>query len=90
MAGRWVGRIASKQDEQPLTGIVWLPCRFVMAACASWWELNLTKAQPATKEGKHINTATKRAPKERMFGRKNRVGIHIVWWLIINLNIKWR
>lgn len=29
-----------------LTGIVWLPCKLVMAAWASWCEPNLTKAQP--------------------------------------------
>jgi hypothetical protein len=33
-----------------LTGIVWLPCRFEIAACASWCEPNLTKAQPATRK----------------------------------------
>lgn len=30
----------------PLTGIVWLPCRALIAACASAWEEYFTKAHP--------------------------------------------
>lgn len=33
----------------PLTGIVWLPCKLVIAAWASWWEPNFTNAQPEKK-----------------------------------------
>lgn len=30
-----------------LTGMVWLPCSALMAACASAWEEYFTKAHPA-------------------------------------------
>lgn len=33
-----------------LTGMVWLPCRAWMAAWASVWEENFTKAQPDPRE----------------------------------------
>lgn len=34
-----------------LTGMVWLPCRLLMAACASAWLPYFTKAQPAGRAG---------------------------------------
>lgn len=33
-----------------LTGMVWLPCRLLMAACASAWLPYFTKAQPKETE----------------------------------------
>lgn len=38
-----------------LTGIVWLPCREFIAACASWCDESFTKAQPETKSKQNIN-----------------------------------
>lgn len=37
-----------------LTGMVWLPCRAWMAAWASVWEENFTKAQPGPREGARV------------------------------------
>jgi hypothetical protein len=45
-AGQCYGIPCSRME---LTGIVWLPCRLLIAAWASWCELNLTNAQPANK-----------------------------------------
>lgn len=47
------------KENCTLTGIVWLPCKLLIAACASWWELNFTKAQPETKSIKKTNVTEK-------------------------------
>lgn len=40
--------------RSPLTGMVWLPCRAWMAAWASVWEENFTKAQPGPRQGARV------------------------------------
>lgn len=45
--------IWSDKQKRSITGIVWLPCRALMADWASLWPENLTNAQPEKRTRKH-------------------------------------
>ena len=55
LAGDWITQAPWGRTGQgkrlALTGMVWLPCRLLMAACASAWLPYFTKAQPKGREG---------------------------------------
>lgn len=46
--------IWSDKQKRSITGIVWLPCRALMADWASLWPENLTNAQPEKEQGNTI------------------------------------